>query len=101
MNVPMSDTGTATTGISVARQFWRNRYTTRTTSTIASTSVIDDLADAFATRRCVVSSVYANSRSAGKRACELLHLRADAFGDRERVGAGRLEHRNRAAGLRR
>ena len=25
MNVPMSDTGTATIGISVARQFWRNR----------------------------------------------------------------------------
>ena len=38
-NVPTMDTGTARQGISVARQFWRNRYTTRNTSTIASKSV--------------------------------------------------------------
>ena len=38
--MPISDTGTATSGISVARQFCRNRYTTRITSTIASASVI-------------------------------------------------------------
>jgi hypothetical protein len=38
-NVPMSETGTATIGISVARQFWRNRNTTRMTSSMASISV--------------------------------------------------------------
>ena len=38
-NVPMSDTGTASIGISVARQFCRNRNTTMMTSTSASTSV--------------------------------------------------------------
>ena len=36
----MSDTGTAANGITVARQFCRNRNTTRKTSTIASSSVI-------------------------------------------------------------
>ena len=37
--VPISDTGTAAKGMRVARQFCRNRNTTRNTSTIASTSV--------------------------------------------------------------
>jgi hypothetical protein len=37
--VPKSTTGTAIVGISVARQFWRNRNITRKTSTIASTRV--------------------------------------------------------------
>ena len=39
MNVPMSDTGTASSGISVARQPWRKRNTTMITSTIASKRV--------------------------------------------------------------
>ena len=39
-NVPSSTTGTAIVGISVARKFCRNRYITRNTSTIASTSVL-------------------------------------------------------------
>ena len=38
-NVPSSTTGTAMDGMSVARQFWRKRYITRKTSTIASISV--------------------------------------------------------------
>jgi hypothetical protein len=38
--VPMSETGTATSGMSVARQFWRNRKTTRRTRSIASPSVM-------------------------------------------------------------
>ncbi len=38
--VPMSDTGTARSGIRVARQFWRNRKTTIITRTMASTSVV-------------------------------------------------------------
>ena len=37
--VPMSDTGTAINGMSVARQFCRNRKTTRMTKSIASASV--------------------------------------------------------------
>ena len=39
MKVPISDTGTVSSGIRVARQFCRNRNTTSTTSTIASNSV--------------------------------------------------------------
>ena len=38
-NVPISDTGIARIGMMAARQVWRNRMTTRTTSTIASASV--------------------------------------------------------------
>ncbi len=38
-NVPSSTTGTAIAGMSVARQFCRKRYITRTTSTIPSRSV--------------------------------------------------------------
>jgi hypothetical protein len=37
--VPISDTGTAANGISVARQFCRNRNTTTNTSAIASARV--------------------------------------------------------------
>ena len=39
-SVPISDTGTASIGMSVARQFCRNRKTTANTSSIASTSVV-------------------------------------------------------------
>ena len=39
-NVPMSDTGIVIAGISVVRQFCRNRNMTRTTSPIASSSVV-------------------------------------------------------------
>jgi hypothetical protein len=38
--VPSSTTGTAMVGISVARKFCRNRYITRNTRMIASTSVL-------------------------------------------------------------
>ncbi len=38
-NVPTIETTTASVGISVARRFCRNRYTTSTTSTTASSSV--------------------------------------------------------------
>ena len=40
LGVPISETGTAITGISVARQFCRNKNTTTITSTIASSSVL-------------------------------------------------------------
>ncbi len=38
-SVPMSEIGTASAGINVARQFCRNTYTTTNTSNIASMSV--------------------------------------------------------------
>ena len=37
--MPTSETGTASSGISVARQLWRKMKTTMITSTIASSSV--------------------------------------------------------------
>src|SRR5690349_7784606 len=40
INVPISDTGMANTGIKVARQFWRNKNTTITTKVSASKSVV-------------------------------------------------------------
>ena len=39
-NVPISDTGTASIGMMVARQFCRNSSTTKNTSNIASSSVL-------------------------------------------------------------
>ena len=39
MNAPISETGTVTSGIRVARQFWRKTKTTRMTRTTASNSV--------------------------------------------------------------
>ena len=39
-NVPTTLTGTASIGISVARQLWRKTNTTRVTSSMASTSVV-------------------------------------------------------------
>ena len=44
MNVPISETGTATIGMIVARQFWRKIRTTRKTSANASKSVWTTLA---------------------------------------------------------
>ena len=47
-NVPISDTGMATSGISAARQVCRNRMTTITTRTSASNSVwITSLTEAW------------------------------------------------------
>ena len=39
-SVPMSDTGTASSGMMEARQLCRKRMTTKTTSSTASTSVV-------------------------------------------------------------
>ena len=47
----MSDTGTAISGISVARQFCRKMKTTRITSAIASTSVIEISLNALGDRQ--------------------------------------------------
>ena len=39
-NVPINDTGTASSGMMVARQLCKKRYTTKNTSTIASAKVL-------------------------------------------------------------
>jgi len=53
--VPSSTTGTVMAGMTVARQFCRNRYMTTTTSAMASSSVLmTDLIEIFTKR--VVSS---------------------------------------------
>ena len=97
-NVPISETGTASIGISVARQFCRNRNTTMTTRTIASTSVfrISLMPSRDRQRRVERVDVVEVAREAR---AQLVHLLAHARGDRQRVRAGRLEHRDADAGL--
>ena len=67
-NVPMMDTGTASSGISVARQFWRKTKTTRTTSAIASNNVTTTSAIEVLTYR-VASKPTRYSSPAGNRVC--------------------------------
>src|SRR6185295_16859338 len=63
-NVPSSTTGTAITGISVARQLCRNTNITITTSTIASISVLTtSMIDSR--MNLVVSNGYATFQPAG------------------------------------
>ncbi len=64
-NVPMSETGTATIGISVARQFCRKRNTTRMTSSIASQSVMT-ISRMPSCTGAVVSTAMLYSMSSGK-----------------------------------
>ena len=66
MKAPISETGTVTSGISVARQFWRNTKTTRMTSSTASKSVWTISLMPSVTGR-VVSSEIRYSMSRGKR----------------------------------
>ena len=66
-NVPTSDTGTASSGISVARNPCRNTNTTRITSPSASNSVLT-ISSIPAVTASVVSSDTTYSRSSGKRA---------------------------------
>ncbi len=67
-NGPTSDTGTAIRGIRVARQFWRNRNTTRITSAIASRIVVA-ISRMPSVIGAVVSRPTAYSMSLGKRSC--------------------------------
>jgi hypothetical protein len=66
--VPISDTGTAANGISVARQSCRKMYTTMNTSSIASSSVFTTSRIDTSTNM-VVSNGIAYVKPAGKR-CE-------------------------------
>ena len=87
--VPTSETGTASSGISVARQPWRKTKTTRITSTIASTSVVHDLVDALAhgERGVERDGVVEIGREA---LLQLLHQRAGLAHRLDRVRARRL-----------
>ena len=67
MNVPTSDTGTASSGISVARKPCRKTKTTMTTRMIASTSVLT-ISLMPSVTASVVSSAVTYSRSWGNRA---------------------------------
>ncbi len=58
-NVPSSTTGTAMVGISVARQFCRNRYITSTTRMIASIRVITTSFSEMVTNGVVVKATWA------------------------------------------
>ena len=85
-NVPTSDTGIVIAGMSVLRQFCRNRNITRMTSTIASTSVFstsridsrDDLGR--------VEARSGTSGPGGKFCSSRVELGLDAARDVERVG---------------
>jgi hypothetical protein len=57
-NVPMSDTGTAMIGMSVARQFCRKRNTTMMTRIRADDERLHDLADALVTGSVVSSEIW-------------------------------------------
>ena len=72
MNAPISETGTVSSGISVARQFCRNTNTTMMTRTTASTRVwmISLMPSVTGS---VVSSDTTYSMSRGKRVLEVLH----------------------------
>ena len=64
MKVPINDTGTVINGIRVARQLCRKRYTTRVTSTTATTRVLTISLRPWVTGS-VVSSETSYSRSGG------------------------------------
>ena len=66
--VPTSETGTAMSGMSVARQFWRKRKTTRITRKVASAMVVR-ISLMPSVIGSVVSRLTAYSMSLGKRAC--------------------------------
>ena len=89
-NAPTSETGTVSSGISVARQLCRKMKTTSTTRPIASSSVIENLLDArLHRRRGVERDLVVHARR--EALLELGHRRAHGCGDVERVRAGQLE----------
>ena len=83
----MIATGTASIGISVARQLWRKMKTTRVTSTMASNSVFTT-SSIEAVMNGVVSNGMDQVTPAGKAPGQLVHPRVDRLLHVERVGAG-------------
>jgi hypothetical protein len=68
--VPMRETGTPTTGISVARQLCRKMKTTATTSKIAAAKVFSTSSMETSTKRVVLKGIR-YSMPSGKRVCGL------------------------------
>ena len=73
-NVPISDTGMATSGIIAARQVCRNRITTSTTSTMAS-PIVSITASTDCWMNCVGSKKMSYLTPGGKALRQLLHQR--------------------------
>ena len=85
-NVPTSESGTATAGMTVAARLRRKRKITSTTSTTDSTS--SNCTSATEARMVVVRSVRTVTwTDGGQRGLELRQQRADAVDDRDDVGA--------------
>ncbi len=95
--VPISDTGTAISGIRVARRLPRNRKTTITTRMKASIRVwiTSSMLSQHEGGRVVGGLV---GDALGELGLQPLHDRLDALGGGERVGAGRLEDGDQGAG---
>ena len=98
MNAPTSETGTVSSGISVARQFCRNTNTTMMTSTIASNSVVTDLADALHDRQRRVERDRVVHVPREPR-LQVLQRLLDVAGDLEGVRARDLEDGDDGGGL--
>ena len=85
-NVPTTLTGTASIGMSVARQLWRKMNTTSVTSSIASTSVVTtSLIDAVTNGVVSNGILYCDARREVAR--ELVHALHHRLLGGERVGA--------------
>ena len=95
--VPTIATGTATSGISADRQFWRNNSTTKATRMTASRSVLKTSSHRLDDeRRRVVSDRVVHPL--GEPLLQLLHLVADQVGGLQGVGPGALVDRERHGG---
>ena len=90
-NVPISDTGIVIAGISVVRQFCRNRNMTRTTSADRLEQRRDDLADRLGDDACVVSKASSTFRPGGKRCDSRSSSAVDVAVDLQRVGGRQLQ----------
>ena len=98
MNVPTSDTGTASSGIRVARQPCKKRYTTRITSASAIKSVIDDFLDSLGDRaRGIERDV--EIQVVGEALLHLSHELLDPGGSIHRVRPRQLVGGDDGAGL--
>ena len=95
--VPTSDTGTAMSGMSVARQFWRKRKTTRITRSDRLHEGDDDLLDPLRDRQRGVEADRRSPCRSGSARCSSRITCLDAVGDGEGVGARSLEHGDQRA----
>ena len=97
-NVPMTETGTASSGMIDARQVCRKTMTTMTTSRIAMSSVsMTAWIEARTNWVGIVDDLVGHALGHVLR--QLSHGGADLVGDLERVGAGRLEDGDGDGGL--